>query len=147
VDILLLLKSLYQSLIQGIVRVYTPNALCRRSAAEQFTDNPVLIGEDEQNKTGSEADLSNSHRDSTKSIAGLNSRQTTLDTTISSSSIPQSHDVDHEVTGAAKLDESSTLVTKTAHVKRVRSLLKRKTRNAEGQISGKSSTFVCYLLV
>ena len=71
--ILLLLKSLYQGLIQGIVRVCTPNALCRRSAAEQFTDNLVLIGEDEQNETGSEADLSDSHRDSTKSIAGLNS--------------------------------------------------------------------------
>ena len=64
-------------------------AKCRlsRSAAEQFTDNPVLIEEDEQNETGSEADLSDSHRDSTKSIAGLNSRQTSLDTTISSSSI------------------------------------------------------------
>ena len=120
-----------------------PNALSRRSAAEQFTDNPVLIGEDEQNETSSKADLSDSHRDSTKSIAGLNSRQTTLDTTISSSPIH----VDHEVSRAAKLDESSALVTKTAHVKRVCSLLKRKTRNAEGQISGKSSTFGCYLLV
>jgi hypothetical protein len=112
-----------------------------RSAAEQFTDNPVLIKEDEQNETGSKADLSNSHRDSTKSIAGLNSRQTSLDITISSSSIPQSHGVDREVSRAAKLDESSVLVTKAAHVKKVRSLLKRKTGNAEGQISGKSSIF------
>ena len=139
----MLLKSLYQGLIQGIVRVCTPNALCCRSAAEQFTDNPVLIGEDEQNETSSKADLSDSHRDSTKSIAGLNSRQTTLDTTISSSPIH----VDHEVSRAAKLDESSAFVTKTAHVKKVRSPLKRKTRNAEGQISGKSSTFGCYLPV
>jgi len=126
-------------LIQGLVKVCTPNALCRRSAAEQFTDNPVLIGEDEQNETGCETDLSDSHGDSTKSIASLNSRRSSLNTTISSSSNPQSHDVDREVRRAAKLYESSAL--KTAHVKRVRSPLKRKTRNAEGQISGKSSIF------
>jgi hypothetical protein len=64
-----------------------------------------------------------------------------LDTTISSSSISQSYGVDREVNRAAKLDESSALVTKTAYVKRVCSLLKHKTRNAEGQISEKSSNF------
>jgi hypothetical protein len=115
--------------------------LLSRSAAEQSTDNPVFIKEDEQNKTGSEADLSNSYRDSTKYIAGLNSRQTSLDTTVLSSSIPQSYNVDHEVSRAAKLDKSSTLVTKTVYIKRVCSLLKYKTRNAEGRISGKSSSF------
>jgi hypothetical protein len=134
-------------LIQGIVRIYIPNTLCYRSAAEQFTDNLVFIGEDKQNKTGSEADLSNSYRDSTKSIAGLNSRQTSLDTTILSSSIFQSYNIDYKVSRAAKLDKSSTFVTKTVYVKRVCSLLKYKTRNTEGQISGKSSTFGCYLLV
>jgi hypothetical protein len=147
VVILLLLESLYQGLIQGIVRVYIPNALCCRSAAEQFTDNSVLIGEDKQNKTGSEADLSNSYKDSTKSIAGLNSRQTTLDTTILSSSILQSYNVDYKVSRAAKLDKSSTFVTKTVYIRRVCSLLKHKTRNTERQILGKSSTFGCYLLV
>ena len=126
--------------------IYTKCPLSRL-ATKQFIDNPVLIEEDEQNETNSEADLSDSHRDSTKSIAGLNSRQTSLDTTISSSSIPQSYSVDCEVSRAAKLDESSALVTKTAYVKRVCSLLKHMTRNAEGQISGKSSTFGCYLLV
>jgi hypothetical protein len=81
-------------------------------------------------------------RNSTKSIVGLNSRQTSLGTTISSSSIPQSYDVDHEVSRVAKLDESSALVTKTAHVKRVQSRLKRKTRNAKGQILSKFFIFL-----
>jgi hypothetical protein len=45
------------------------------------------------------------------------------------------------VSRAAKLDESSAFVTKAAYVKRVRSLLKHKTGNAEGEISDKSSIF------
>jgi hypothetical protein len=137
----LLLKSLYQSLIQRIVKIYIPNTTCYRSAAEQFADNPVLIREDKQNKTGSEADLSNSYRDSTKSIAGLNSQQTSLDTTILSSSISQSYSINCKINRTAKLDKSSTLVTKIVYIKKVCSLLKYKTRNTERQISGKLLIF------
>jgi hypothetical protein len=49
------------------------NTFCCKLAAKQFTNNPVLIKEDKQNKTSSKADLSNFYKDSTKSITGLNS--------------------------------------------------------------------------
>jgi len=111
--------------------------LCRRSAAKQFIENPVLVGEDEQNNTSSEVDLSDFHTDSTKSTADcLESRQTSLNTTISSSSNPQGTEVDCKVSRAAKLGETEALVGKTACGKRVRRPLKRKARNASGQIPG-----------
>jgi len=46
------------------------NAFCRL-AAKQFTNNLVLIRKDKHNKTSSKADLSNSYKDSTKSIVSL----------------------------------------------------------------------------
>jgi hypothetical protein len=80
-------------------------------------------------------DLSDFHADS--SAACLDSRPTGFDTTVSSSSIPQSHGVDCKVNRAAEPGETNALVTKTALVKRVRRPLKRKTRNIQGQSLGK----------
>jgi hypothetical protein len=75
-----------------------------------------------------------------KSNAGrLDSRQTSIETTISSSSIPQSHDVDCKVSRAAEPSEANALVTKIACVKRVRRPLKRKTRNMWEQSPSKFS--------
>ena len=62
----------------------------------------------------------------------MESRQTSLDTAISSSSIPQGYDVDSKVSRTAKLGETNALVSKTARVKTVRRLVKRKTRKAQG---------------
>jgi hypothetical protein len=54
----------------------------RRPAAKQYADKPVLVGEDEQNNTGSKTDFSD-FIGSTKSATGcLGSRQTSLNTTI-----------------------------------------------------------------
>jgi hypothetical protein len=89
--------------------------LRRRSAVKQFTENPILIGEDEQNNTSSKPNLSDFHTDSTRSTAGcLESRQTSLNTTISSSPNPQGTKVDYKVSRAAKLGETDALVAKTA---------------------------------
>ena len=49
----------------------TPTALRCISPAKQFTDKPILLGKDEQNETGSKADLSDFYADSTKFTAGL----------------------------------------------------------------------------
>jgi hypothetical protein len=84
-----------------------------RSAANQFTDRLILVGEDEQ------ADLSDFHAESTKSIASCSeSRQTSLDTTISSSSKSQNSEVDCKVSTAAELCEkvSSSLKCKTRSI-------------------------------
>jgi hypothetical protein len=80
------------------------------------------MGEDEQ------ADLSDFHINSTKSTAGsLESRQTSLDTTISSSSKPQNSEVDCKVSKAAEPFE------------RVTGSLKRKTRSILRDDLGKLS--------
>ena len=67
----------------------------------------------------------------------LDSRQTSLDMTISSSSIPQGYEVDCNVSRAVKMGETEALVTKTECGKMVCRPLKRKTRNAQGRIPGK----------
>jgi hypothetical protein len=83
-------------------------------------------------------DLSEFHTNSTKSTAGcLESRQTSLDTTISSSSNPQSSKADCEESRAAKLRENDTFVTDIAHSKGVSGSLKRKTRSIGGEGPGK----------
>ena len=75
-------------------------------------------------------DLSDFHTNSTKSTIGcLESRQTSLNTTISSSSNPQSSKADYKGSRVAKLCENDTFVTEKAHSKRVSGLLKRKTRS------------------
>jgi hypothetical protein len=98
------------------------------------------VGEDEQNNTSSEADLSDFHTGSTKSTAGcVESRQTSFDTTISASSNPQGSRVDYKVSRAAKLGETDMFVTTMAHSKMARRLLKRKTRDIWGEGQGKLS--------
>jgi hypothetical protein len=86
------------------------------------------VREDKQNDISSEADLSDFHIESTKSTAScLESRQTSLDTTISSSSKPQNSEVDCKVSKAAEMCE------------RVRGSLKRKKRSIWGEDLGKLS--------
>jgi hypothetical protein len=82
--------------------------------------------------TSSKANLSNFHVHSTKSAIGcLESRQTSLDTTISSSSISQGYNVNSKESVIAELVETNALLTKTAHVKIVCRSVKRKARNIE----------------
>lgn len=98
--------------------------------AKHFIDKPILIGEDKQNNTGSEADLSDFHIGCTKSIVGcVESQQTSFDTTISSSSNPQGSGVDYKVSRAARLGETDMFVTTMAYSKRARRLLKHKIRD------------------
>jgi hypothetical protein len=111
---------------------------CHRLSANQFTDSPILIEKDGQNETSSKADLSDPYIGNTKStIVCLNSQQTSFDTTISSSSVFRSYDIDCKGSRAAKLGEIKVHMTKTICVKRVRCPLKRKTMNTYKQILSK----------
>jgi hypothetical protein len=82
-------------------------------------------------------DLSDFHIGSTKYTTGcLESQQTSLNTKISSNYNPSGSKVGCKVSRAAKLSETNALVAKTARGKRVPRPLKRKARNALGQILG-----------
>lgn len=66
----LILTSLYQAVIWETAKVKALTIICCRSAAKHFVDKPILVGEDEQNNTSSETDLSDFHIGSTKSTVG-----------------------------------------------------------------------------
>jgi hypothetical protein len=106
---------------------------------QQCTDKPIVLEEDESDNTRSEADFSEFHTASTEFDADAsNSRQTSLDTMISSAhSIPQGYDVEHIETGANKLGETSASKTKMACADSVSCPLKQKTRNVQRQSPSK----------
>jgi len=101
---------------RGVSGGHAPNAI----------EKPAL--DDDDRSINSNKSMLDFHTNSTKSTAGcLESRQTSLNTTISSSSKPQNSEVDCKVSKAAELCE------------RVSGSLKRKTRSIWGEDLGKLS--------